>query len=566
MSSPRLRSQFERLFEHFQGEDSQIQLDELTDILCCTRRNTRIVLNKMAEEGWIEWLPAAGRGKLSQLRFHRNKQDISNNLARRYLEEGKIEHALAVLDNDAARLTQVLQQYLGFGQSEQGQQVIRLPYYRQLANLNPLKPTRRSEQHIIGQVFSGLTRLDEQEQLQPDLAHHWQMLSPQHWRFYLRIGVRFHNGERLNVDDIINSLQRIQHRSLFAHIEQITSPTHNVLDIQLSQPDHYLPLLLTETAAKILPSNVDEMSDFALLPIGTGPYQVVRNDDKRLVLKGFDRYFGYRPLIEQVEVWVIDKIYSTKVYPTLAQPAMNLPSLRGNSQPADVALDPGCTYLLLNRSKGLAQQDEWANYFASRLNALSLLRQIPDQQVLDLGLLPAHGLKPGWQHSVLVSEVRVPEQTRDICIAYHGQHPLFPQVVQAIKAIFKKDGLSVTTMTYEMTIDQPQNVDIWIKPMGVSTYRDDALLGWLLDYSDIAALAPEQDFQQWQALVDEWRAQGDDPFPAKSLAKQLVESKQIIPMFHCWLGVSQDHCGSLQNASCNALGWFDFSQVWVKPE
>jgi len=40
----------------------------------------------------------------------------------------------------------------------------------------------------------------------------------------------------------------------------------------------------------------------------------------------------------------------------------------------------------------------------------------------------------------------------------------------------------------------------------------------------------------------------------------------LIPMFHCWLGVNKDQCGTLQNAKCNALGWFDFSQVWVKPE
>ena len=41
---------------------------------------------------------------------------------------------------------------------------------------------------------------------------------------------------------------------------------------------------------------------------------------------------------------------------------------------------------------------------------------------------------------------------------------------------------------------------------------------------------------------------------------------QIIPMFHCWLGIGREQCGALQNAKCNALGWFDFSQVWLKPE
>ncbi len=51
MSSPRLRVQFETLFEYFDGKDSDVQLDDrLTDVLCCTRRNARMVLNKLEEE------------------------------------------------------------------------------------------------------------------------------------------------------------------------------------------------------------------------------------------------------------------------------------------------------------------------------------------------------------------------------------------------------------------------------------------------------------------------------------------------------------------------------------
>lgn len=55
MSSPRLRVQFETLFEKFAGNDTEVQLEDITDALFCTRRNARIVLNKLEEEGWIEW-------------------------------------------------------------------------------------------------------------------------------------------------------------------------------------------------------------------------------------------------------------------------------------------------------------------------------------------------------------------------------------------------------------------------------------------------------------------------------------------------------------------------------
>jgi SgrR family transcriptional regulator len=86
-----------------------------------------------------------------------------------------------------------------------------------------------------------------------------------------------------------------------------------------------------------------------------------------------------------------------------------------------------------------------------------------------------------------------------------------------------------------------------------------------LNYSDISLLSKNEDFEFWTKVVEQWQSEENSNFPAKDLGKSLVEKMQIIPMFHCWLGVSKDQCGSLQNAKCNALGWFDFSQVWVKP-
>ncbi len=291
MSSPRLRVQFETLFEHYNGKDSGAQLDDITEILFCTRRNARIVLNKMEEEGWIEWHPAAGRGKLSQLIFKRSRSDVSENLARRYLEEGKIEQALNVLDRDTAKLSRVVESYLGVSHHH-GEQVVRLPYYRALSMLNPLKPMRRSELHIARQIFSGLTRLDENDQLGPDLAHSWESLSPEHWRFYIRPGVRFHNGQPLTVDDIIESIQEFSSMRLFEHIESLSEPSDWVLDIKLNKPDVQLPLLLTESCAKVLLPKADRSDQFDTFPIGTGPYKVMQNDEKRLVIQANDNYFA----------------------------------------------------------------------------------------------------------------------------------------------------------------------------------------------------------------------------------------------------------------------------------
>ncbi len=560
MSSPRLRVQFETLFEHYQGQDCGVQLEEITEILFCTRRNARIVLNKMEEEGWIEWHPAPGRGKLSELIFKRSRSDVSETLARRYLEEGKLGQALKVLDKDTAKLAQVVESYLGV-QHQEGLQVIRLPYYRPLSMLNPTKLVRRSEQHIIRQVFSGLTRLDENEKLQPDLAHSWDRLSATHWRFYLRPAVRFHNGDLLTPETVIASLSKLKQKPLFSHINDIQITGHNTIDILLDRADYHLPLLLSESCAKVLLPENARGDDYDQFPIGTGPYRVTQNDDKRLILRAFDNYFGFRPLLDCVEVWVIDDVHSTMVFPSISNPIKP----KTGTFSDDVELDPGCTYLLLNRKSGLAKSNDWASYFSQRLGALNLYQQLPQDKIVELGVLPAHGLKPGWYHHTRQGSYTSPPSYRKVTIAYHGQHPMFPTLVKCIETLLKQDNLEVELIKYDLEAPNIEDIDIWVKPMGIANNRDDALAGWLLNYSDISLLSKNEDFEFWTKVVEQWQSEENSNFPAKDLGKSLVEKMQIIPMFHCWLGVSKDQCGSLQNAKCNALGWFDFSQVWVKP-
>ncbi len=562
MSSHRLRVQFETLFEHFHGENVGTQIDEITEILFCTRRNARIVLNKLEEQGWIEWHPAAGRGKSSQLIFKRSRSDVSENLARRYIEEGKIDSALSVLDHDAARLSQVIEKYLGLQQQE-GMQVVRLPYYRPLSMLNPLKPMRRSEQHIARHIFSGLTRLDEDEKIQPDLAHMWQAITPRHWRFYIRPGVRFHNGDLLTTSHIIQSLLALRQFPLFSHIQEVVSISDWVVDVMLDKADAHLPTLLTEACAKILLPDSERPDNFDRMPVGTGPYKVMVNDDKRLILQANDGYFGFRPLLDKVEVCVIEEVHSVLVYPSLEN---QLKTSRQNLLSEDVEFDPGCSYLLLNRYNGIARDMDWANYLTNKLSSLNLFRYVSDESIISFGLLPAHGLKPGWYHQNLMTLSQPPQQGRTITIAYHAKHPMFPEFARAIQKILDNDGLNVDFVRYEHTVDDNSNVDIWLKAMGIANHRSDAFAGWLLNYSGIKDYCQPADFAQWVEMIDQWRADGSANFPAKELGKSLVETRQIVPLFHNWLGVNKDQCGTLQNAKCNALGWFDFSSVWVKPE
>src|SRR5690606_11904404 len=123
----------------------------------CTRRNVRMVINKMVEKGWIDWEPAIGRGKQSRLVFHSTDTELQYNHARKLVADGKLEPALEALGHDANKLAQLIQEQLGLS-TQKGRQIVRVPYYRAFTNLNPLRPLRRSDQHLVRQIFNGLTR------------------------------------------------------------------------------------------------------------------------------------------------------------------------------------------------------------------------------------------------------------------------------------------------------------------------------------------------------------------------------------------------------------------------
>ncbi|MFY7865729.1 ABC transporter substrate-binding protein [Roseateles sp.] len=61
---------------------------------------------------------------------------------------------------------------------------------------------------VNGQVYERLTRRDRQLNIVPGLASEWTQVSPLVWRFKLRPGVKFHDGQPFTADDVVFSIQR----------------------------------------------------------------------------------------------------------------------------------------------------------------------------------------------------------------------------------------------------------------------------------------------------------------------------------------------------------------------
>src|SRR4051812_38014592 len=72
-------------------------------------------------------------------------------------------------------------------------------------SLNPwLAAKDPNAQAITGLIFSGLTRLDNHLQPQPDLAESWDVSDDgTALTFHLRQGIRWHDGQPFTADDVI---------------------------------------------------------------------------------------------------------------------------------------------------------------------------------------------------------------------------------------------------------------------------------------------------------------------------------------------------------------------------
>ncbi|MDD1779735.1 SgrR family transcriptional regulator [Enterovibrio sp. ZSDZ35] len=570
MSGQRLQTQFSKIYAYFSGRDSDTNLETMADILCCTRRNARMVLNKMAEQGWLSWDPAVGRGKQSRLNFYRTESDLQMRRVRKWVQEGKLDAALEELDNDAEKLARLIQEQLGVS-TQEGKQIIRLPYYRSFPTLNPTKPLRRSEQHLVTQIFNGLTRINEKTELvEPDLAHHWEAISPQQWRFYLRPAVKFHDGSLLHADDVIWSLKVLTTNPYFAHIDRIEAPEDNVIDVFLSRADNYLPETLAIPMAAIQSKKVAQTKDGDRMPVGTGPYRVAVNNERQLVLKAHDQYFGFRALTDEIEIWVLDSAAMCYLQPTASLDPTALDSRQGalQSDASDrLELDEGCNYLLLNRQTGIAKDERWATYIRQRVSSLCLLPYLAKLEIGEYRLINAYGLVPGWIHSNVSSTSTPAPAQKTLRLVHQSENPLFPLLALALKQMLAEDGvtLEIDTVPYEemMIPKKAKKIDIWLCGVSFGNKRADSMLPWLTNFEHLSTAMPRDEFDDLYENIALWREQSETAFDSEAIGRSLVETSQLVPLFHIWLGVVDS--ADLEDVSSNRVGWFDFKSVWKKP-
>ncbi len=185
--------------------------------------------------------------------------------------------------------------------------------------LNPAITTNGGVHTAAGLLYDGLVELDSALKPVPGLALRWAIEEDGAlYRFHLRPGVRWHDGERFTAADVTFSFDSLllryhaRTRASLAHvIAAIEAVDDSTVEFRFRQP--YAPLLqqLNVVEAPILPRHLfagaDPLNHRAnRAPVGTGPYRFASHrPDVEIRYMANDDWYGGRPDIDHVVLRVI---------------------------------------------------------------------------------------------------------------------------------------------------------------------------------------------------------------------------------------------------------------------
>ncbi len=200
--------------------------------------------------------------------------------------------------------------------------VFRLADTRKPATLDPADLKEAQKIFMGTQVFNGLIAVvpGTLDEFYPDLAERWEESADKTvYTFYIRKGVKFHNGREMTVDDVLYSLNRLKNdKRLFnsyryRDVQSIEAIDTYTVRITLNKFNNaFLMLISGVPGSGVVPKEMVEKygKKFGMLPeatIGTGPYMLKEwNSGKDVKLKVNPDYFrGGRAYPDEIHCYTM---------------------------------------------------------------------------------------------------------------------------------------------------------------------------------------------------------------------------------------------------------------------
>lgn len=164
---------------------------------------------------------------------------------------------------------------------------------------------------ICGLIYNGLTKVDKDLNIVPDLAEKWEVSEDGlKITFYLKKGVKWHDGAPFTAKDVEFTYKLIldpktgcPYISSYADITRISIIDPYTIEFDYKEP--YAPALL-KFGMGIIPEHLFKgledvrKSAYARSPVGTGPYTFsIWESGRYIILEAFPEYFEHAPGIKR---------------------------------------------------------------------------------------------------------------------------------------------------------------------------------------------------------------------------------------------------------------------------
>lgn len=168
-------------------------------------------------------------------------------------------------------------------------------------------------------VVETLVVYGEDGQIKPHLAEKWEQIDSQTWKFFLRKGVKFHNGEEMKASDVVYSFKRAT-SELGVRVQYIMGM---VDPAGLEIVDDYTVIVRTKApfspfvgylpyiGAAIISEKAYEQPGAELHPVGSGPWKFVewKKGDSLSYVRN-DEYWGEKADAEKMIIRAIPEANS----------------------------------------------------------------------------------------------------------------------------------------------------------------------------------------------------------------------------------------------------------------
>lgn len=180
------------------------------------------------------------------------------------------------------------------------------------STLNPILEFSGVSAQITCLIYDGLIKTGSKGEVLPHLASSWEIKQDGwEWLFFLRKGVKFHDGHPLTAKDVEFTFTlagdkklKNAYSNVFQQVEKIQVINPLTISIYLKQPSFsFISGLDLGILPKHLLEGVDiRTSSFNFKPVGTGPFCLAKWSPKSVELTANQGYFLGRPYLDRVVV------------------------------------------------------------------------------------------------------------------------------------------------------------------------------------------------------------------------------------------------------------------------